>query len=250
MSGLFVFKSLFFSLLILFVSAQDGGCPTSFSCGYLGQITFPFTVIQHPHCGALAIRGCNDTTAPKSIQLGSPPSKQFFNVTYLEGDTITITDNEAHRKNLLSKNCRAFHNLSVPPTSPLASFYIKFNITMFKCNRSLRVNPPKSFRNYTNCSGYDIYYELQNIVRPPPFKVPNSLAQCTQCQAAIRDSPTDDPFEFLSPQNAIVVQLSDDCKKCLYHQGGRCQLDIQGKFHCDQGMHRYFFLKIMPQIHS
>jgi len=235
MTPLIIFKSLIFFQFLL-VSAQYGRCPTSFSCGYLGQITFPFTVTQHPHCGTLAIRDCNETAAPKSIQLGCPPSKQVFNVTYLEGDTITITDNEAHRKNLLSKNCQAFHNFPLPPTSPLAYFYIKFNITMFKCNRSLKVTPPKSFQNYTNCPGYHIYYDLQNTTIPPPVEVPSSLAQCTQCHVAIRDSPTNDPFEFISPQISIVVKLSDDCNKCRHHQGGRCQLGIQGKFHCAEGM--------------
>jgi len=237
MTPLFFFKSLIFFQFLL-VSAQDGGCPTSFSCGSLGQITFPFTVTQHPHCGPLAIRGCdyNDTTVPKSIHLGKPRSKQSFNITYLEGNTITVTDNEAHRKNLLSRNCQAFQNFPVPPTSPLASFYIKYNITMFKCNHSLSVTPPKSFQNYTNCSDYDVYYEIQSTASPPGFEVPSSLTQCTQCQVAIRDRSTDDPFEFLSPQISIVVQLSDDCNQCLHHQGGRCQLDIQGKFHCAEGM--------------
>ncbi|AES62863.2 wall associated kinase-like protein [Medicago truncatula] len=236
MNPLFIFKSLIFFQLLL-VSAQDGGCPTSFSCGYLGQITFPFTVTQYPHCGILAISGCDkkNTSAPKSIQLGKMPSKQPLIVTYVEGNTITVSD-KTQRKYLLSKKCQAFHNYPVPPTTPLGSFYLKFNITMFKCNRSLKVTPPKSFQNYANCSGYDIYYDLQNIVRPPPFKVPNSLAQCTQCQAAVRDMPNDDPFEFLSPQISIVVQLSDDCNQCLHHQGGRCRLDIQGKFHCAEGI--------------
>ncbi|AES62876.1 cysteine-rich RLK (receptor-like kinase) protein [Medicago truncatula] len=171
------------------------------------------------------------------------PSKQSLIVTYVEGNTITVSD-ETQQKYLLSKKCQAFHNYPVPPTTPLGSFYIKFNITMFKCNRSLKVTPPKSFQNYANCSGYDIYYDLQNIVRPPPFKVPNSLAQCTQCQAAVRDMPNDDPFEFLSPQISIVVQLSDDCNQCLHHQGGRCRLDIQGKFHCAEG-NRGWFVKML-----
>ncbi|RHN82398.1 putative glycerophosphodiester phosphodiesterase, protein kinase RLK-Pelle-LRK10L-2 family [Medicago truncatula] len=245
MAWLFIFKSLLFSLIMLHVSAQDGGCPTSFSCGYLGQITFPFTVTQYPHCGILAISGCDqkNTSAPNSIQLGKMPSKQSLIVTYVEGNTITVSD-ETQQKYLLSKKCQAFHNYPVPPTTPLGSFYIKFNITMFKCNRSLKVTPPKSFQNYANCSGYDIYYDLQNIVRPPPFKVPNSLAQCTQCQAAVRDMPNDDPFEFLSPQISIVVQLSDDCNQCLHHQGGRCRLDIQGKFHCAEG-NRGWFVKML-----
>ncbi|XP_058760797.1 LEAF RUST 10 DISEASE-RESISTANCE LOCUS RECEPTOR-LIKE PROTEIN KINASE-like 1.1 [Vicia villosa] len=231
MTSLFIFKSLIFFQFLL-VSAQDHEtCPTAFSCGYLGQITFPFTVPQRPHCGALAIHNCENATAPKTIQLGSPPSKQFFTVPYVEGDTITVRENEAQRKTLRSKNCQAIRNFPVPPTSPLASFYIKYNITMFKCNHSLSVIPPKSFQNYKNCSGYNIYYYyLQNS--SGNFTVPSSLARCKVYQVAIRDSPSDDLFDFLSAEIQIKVQLSDDCNKCLRHQGGRCQLDIHKNFYC------------------
>ncbi|CAJ2630684.1 unnamed protein product [Trifolium pratense] len=235
MSWLFIFKSLLFSLLMLQVSAQDGRCPTSFSCGYLGQITFPFTVTESPHCGILAISGCdnNGISYPKSIQLGKRPSNQSFIVTYVDHDTITVRD-DALREKLHLKDCQAFNNFTVPPTSPLASFYIKYNITMFKCNRSLSITLPRNFYfyKYTNCSGYNLYYDLLNR---DGFKVPSSLAQCTQCQVAIRDSPTTDPFNFVSPEISIEVQLSDDCNKCLHHQGGQCQLDNQGKFFCAQG---------------
>ncbi|MCH85725.1 putative serine/threonine-protein kinase, partial [Trifolium medium] len=231
---------------MLHVSAQEyGRCPTSFSCGYLGNITFPFTVTKSPHSGVLALSGCdhNDTTAIKSIQLGKTPSEQSLIVTYVDRDIITVID-EAQRNNLRSKNCRAFHNLTLPPTSSLASFYIKYNITMFKCNHSLSVTPPKLYVKYANCSGYNIYYDPQNVDKPPGFKVPSSLAQCTVFQVATRDLPSYDPFDFLSPGISIEVQLSDDCNKCRRHQGGRCQLDIHGKFLCDQGS-RIWLLKIL-----
>ncbi|CAK8574031.1 unnamed protein product [Lathyrus sativus] len=95
---------------------------------------------------------------------------------------------------------------------------------MFKC---------KSFYSYTNCTAYSIFYGPQNS--GGNVEVPSSLAQCTVYQVAVRDSPTDDPFDFLSPEIQMKVQLSDDCNKCLRHQRGRCQLDIHGNFHCDQG---------------
>ncbi|XP_045807567.1 LEAF RUST 10 DISEASE-RESISTANCE LOCUS RECEPTOR-LIKE PROTEIN KINASE-like 1.1 isoform X2 [Trifolium pratense] len=236
MTPLFIFKSLIFFQFLL-VSGQDGICPTSFSCGYLGNITFPFTIKQHPHCGLLTISGCDNKniSAPKTIQLGKTPSKQFISVISVDGDIISVSD-EAQRKNLLSKKCQAFRNYTLPPKSLLGSFYIKYNITMFKCNHSLSVTPPKLFVKYTNtnCSGYNIYYDPQNADIPPGFKVPSSLAKCTMFQVAIRDIPTSHPFDFLSSDIAIEVQLSDDCNKCFRHRGGRCQLDIHGKFLCAQ----------------
>ncbi|WJX15091.1 non-specific serine/threonine protein kinase [Trifolium repens] len=238
MTPLFIFKSLIFFQFVLHVSGQnDGRCPTSFSCGYIGNITFPFTVTESPHCGILAISGCdkNGIVSPKTIQLGKRPSNQSFIVTYVDHDTITVRD-DALRDKLPLKDCQAFNNFTVPPTSPLASFYIKYNITMFKCYHSLNITLRGhfSFYKYTNCSGYNLYYDLLNSVRPRGFKVPSSLAQCTQCQVAIRDFPTADPFEFVSPEISIEVQLSDDCNKCLRHQVGQCQLDNQGKFFCAQ----------------
>ncbi|KAK2405283.1 LEAF RUST 10 DISEASE-RESISTANCE LOCUS RECEPTOR-LIKE PROTEIN KINASE 2.5 [Trifolium repens] len=244
MSWLFTFKLLLFSLLMLHVSAQDDGrCPTSFSCGELGNITFPFTVRQHPHCGILAISGCDhkNTSSPKTIQLGKTPSEQSLIVTYVDGYITTVTE-EAQRKNLLSKKCEAFHNFPLPPSSPLGSFYMKYNtITMFKCNHSLSITTPKLFVKYTNtnCSGFNIYYDPQNADKPPGFKVPNSLAKCTMFHVAIRDVPTSDPFYFRSPETSIEVQLSGDCNKCFRHRGGQCQL-VHGKFHCSQGSRNWF----------
>jgi hypothetical protein len=154
----------------------------------------------------------------------------------VDRDTITVTD-ETQKKNLLYKKCQAFHNFPLPPASPLGSFYMKYNITMFKYNHSLSVTPLKSFGKYTNFSSYNIYYDdLQNAVKGS--KVPSFLAQCTLFQVATRDIPTYYPFDFLSPQISIEAQLSDDCNKCFRHGGGQCQLDIHGKFHCAQDMHR------------
>lgn len=236
MTLLFILKSLIFSqLLLLLVSAQEGKCPPSFDCGNLGQINFPFTVTQHPQCGILAISGCDDKdpSASKSTQLGNTP----FNVTYVANYMFTIT-NDVQRKKLQNKNCEAINNLTLPPISPIASFYIKYNITMFKCNHTLNVTLPESFYKYTNCTGYNVYYSLPNTMVPPGFKEPSSLAQCTMFQVGVRASVTGDPFDFLSPEIYIQIQLSDDCNKCLRHHGGRCQLNIHGNFHCAKGMHK------------
>lgn len=237
MTLLFILKSLIFSqLLLLLVSAREEKCPSYFDCGNLRQITFPFTVTQHPQCGILAIHGCDDDKNPyasKSIQLGNTT----FNITYVDHDMFTITD-DVLRQNLKHRNCQAFNNLTLPPISHIASFYIKYNITMFKCNHTLNVSLPESFYNYTNCARYNVYYNLPNTMEPPSFKEPSSLAQCTMFQVGVRDSVSNDPFDFLSPEIYIQIQLSDDCNKCLRHHGGRCQLNIHGNFHCAKGMHK------------
>ncbi|XP_061336774.1 LEAF RUST 10 DISEASE-RESISTANCE LOCUS RECEPTOR-LIKE PROTEIN KINASE-like 2.5 [Gastrolobium bilobum] len=237
MAFLLLFKSLILSqlLLLLLVSAHDGKCPPSFECGYLGQISFPFTITQRQDCGVLAIHGCDlkDPTAPKTIQLSNTTTTttRFPIVTSVDSKTITIAD-DVLRKNLLSKSCKTFNNYTLPPTSPLASFYIKYNITMFRCNHSLTLTIPK-FYNYSNCSDYNIYYYIPlNTAKAPGFKLPSSLAPCSTIQLPVRDQSTSDPFDFLSPQVLIQVELSDDCHKCHRSQRGQCQLNNEGKFYC------------------
>ncbi|KAK7280442.1 hypothetical protein RJT34_25506 [Clitoria ternatea] len=224
---------IFLWQLVLLVSAEDGkNCPSSFRCGFLGQIKFPFTDTQHPHCGLLAISGCNgsDPYAPKSVQLSH---STWFNVLRVEPRTIVILD-QNQQIYLRNKSCRAFTNFTLmPQTSPIASFYMKYNITMFRCNPSLIVTLPKAYHKYSNCSPYDIYYGPTNTETIPNFKWPTSLAPCSTIQVGIVSEPTtNNPFEFLSGELAIEVQLSDDCEKCLRHPRGQCQLDTKRKFYC------------------
>ena len=229
------------SQLLLLVSAQDGKCPSSFECGQLGTIKFPFTNTQNPHCGILAIHGCDDPKAPKSIQLSNTPTRRF-NVVYVESLTITIID-EILRELLLSKSCESFsNNFTLPPSpsSPFGSLYFKYNITLFRCNHSLSVALPKNFHNYTKCPGYNICYGPPRIGDPPNFKGPTSLTACSKVQLALKDeSNRSDPFSFLSDEMLMEVQLSDACSKCIDHKRGQCQLDSQGKLYCVRGMYIY-----------
>ncbi|KAK7238690.1 hypothetical protein RIF29_43921 [Crotalaria pallida] len=231
-----LFKSLIIvSQFLPLVSAHYAKCPPSFDCEFLGQIKFPFTTTQFPDCGVLAIRGCEEQAANKSIQVSHGLLNNIINV---EDFMITVTDNDI-RNLLLEKSCKAFSKkFTLPPTTPLASFYIKYNITIFSCIPSLSVTLPSSFYNYTNCSDYyNIYYGPPNTEIPPGFDWPKSLAPCSRIDFAVKDeTDTNDPFMFLSSQIQIQVQLSEDCNKCLHHQSGKCHLDSQGKFYCAQGI--------------
>ncbi|KAK7269797.1 hypothetical protein RIF29_22533 [Crotalaria pallida] len=231
-----LFKSLIIvSQFLPLVSAHYAKCPPSFDCGILGQIKFPFTTTQFPDCGVLAIHGCEEQAANKSIQVSHG---RLNNVINVEDFMITVTDDDT-RNLLLEKSCKAFSKNFTLPTTPLASFYIKYNITIFRCSPSLSVTLPSSFYNYTSCSDYyNIYYGPPNTEIPPGFDWPKSLAPCSRIDFAVKDeTDTNDPFMFLSSQIQIQVQLSEDCNKCLHHQRGKCHLDSQGKFYCGKGSH-------------
>ncbi|MED6174298.1 hypothetical protein PIB30_067835 [Stylosanthes scabra] len=219
--------------------AEDGKCPSSFECGSLGTIRFPFTNQQHPRCGVLAINGCDDPNpdAPKTIQLTNT-SPRFY-VLYVELRTITIKDINLTNY-LRTKSCKTFsNNISVPQspsTSPLGSLYMKYNITLFRCNKSLTLNLPRRFHNYRECPDYNIYYGLPNVEIPKGYRWPTNLTECSNIQLSLKDeSDTNDPFSFLYDEMQLEVLLSEDCAKCVQHQTGQCQLDSQGEFSCVRG---------------
>ncbi|XP_022640562.1 LEAF RUST 10 DISEASE-RESISTANCE LOCUS RECEPTOR-LIKE PROTEIN KINASE-like 1.1 [Vigna radiata var. radiata] len=235
MVWLLFFKSLivFLSQLLLIVSAQNGRCPPYSDCGFLGRIQFPFTTTEQQHCGLLAIHGCQrlPPSSRKTIKLGTSTSSSY-SVLKVEPRTIFISDDEQQRY-LRNRSCKAFSkNVTLPDTSPLASFLNKNGITIFRCNQSLKPSLSKDFYKYSNCSEYEIFYGPPNTLTPPGFQWPSSLAPCSTVQLSVDGSSTDDPFLFVISSSVIEVQLSKECERCLGDGKGRCSLDIKGKFNC------------------
>ncbi|KAL2324123.1 hypothetical protein Fmac_023181 [Flemingia macrophylla] len=229
-------------LLVVLVSAEELKCPSSFDCGYLGQIKFPFTTTLQPHCGLLAIDGCqqNDSYASRTLQLNNP-TPTSYSVLHVEPRTIIIRDDRQYHY-LQTKNCTAFaNNFSLPQTSSLASFYLKYNITIFRCNRSLNTTPPQHFYKYSNCSDYDVFYGPPNTQIPPGFKWPSSLTPCSTVQLAVEANSTNNPFQFLSASIAIEVRLSDTCESCLNRGEDQCLLDSRGNFYCTKESASIYF---------
>ena len=251
MASPFIFRSLIFSQFLLLVIAQDGKCPSSFECGNLGTINFPFTNTQRPNCGVLAIHGCDDPNpeALKSIQLTNAPIGRFHVLYVNDNNTLVIRD-ETQRNNLRSKSCKAFsNNYTLPPSSPLGSVHVVNNKTLFRCNHSLHIILPPNVYNYRKCPEYNIYYGPP-IGNPQGFKLLSSLTSCSKIQLALKDeSDTTDPFSFISDNILMEVQLSEDCKRCIHQEKGQCQLHKQGKFYCIRGIHIYTFKqKFNPRI--
>ncbi|KAG4394854.1 hypothetical protein GLYMA_20G118700v4 [Glycine max] len=44
-----------------------------------------------------------------------------------------------------------------------------------------------------------------------------------------------DPFEFITDNIAVEIELSPDCSTCIYAHGGQCRLDNTQKFYCYKG---------------
>ncbi|KAF7827769.1 LEAF RUST 10 DISEASE-RESISTANCE LOCUS RECEPTOR-LIKE PROTEIN KINASE-like 1.1 [Senna tora] len=199
-SGSFVFRCLFlFSHLFLLLSAVCGNgshdqCPRSFHCGNLGRIQFPFTKAERQDCGLLMVHGCDDpnSSSPKKIQL--------------------------------QENGRL--------VSPLVSFHIRYNVTIYRCNHSLNVRPPFDFMSHA-CPGYDIYYSSSNPSPNHEQVQSTTFSECSVLQLPIKDlTDTKDVLKFLTGQMVMEVRLSDDCDKCYNHKGGQCRLDRNKNFSC------------------
>ncbi|KAK7280448.1 hypothetical protein RJT34_25512 [Clitoria ternatea] len=231
-----------FILLVLADAYNDnsnGECPASFKCGYLHDISFPFTKTERQDCGLLPIQNCDaDTYTPKMIQLQntgkwfkvlrvgqSPPNFQF------RDDTLY--------KNLESQSCEAFSNnytLPTPTSFHFAAFRIKFTATLFRCNHTLHVPIPPNTTVYspTKCPHYDLYYSpffLSDDADAPYLKA------CTKVRLPIKDVPdAKDPFTFITADIYTEVKLTDECQICHYDQRGKCGLDGMDRFCCVNGI--------------
>ncbi|KAH1035667.1 hypothetical protein GYH30_055589 [Glycine max] len=233
---------LFCGLMPLVLAAgNQAECPPSFPCGYLDNISFPFTQTERPDCGLLPIRNCDDPLKPKMIQLHKIGIRfQLVRVAQLfSSPTTPLTTFQFRDTNLYdllqNESCEAFRNnytLPFPHSFHFASFHLQYNTTLFRCNRSLHVSPPTSMHNYTKCADYDLYYNntsYNNISRAADA----SLRACTKVLLPIKDAPdANNPFTFATADILTKVELTGECADCHYRRGGQCQLDSREIFFC------------------
>lgn len=228
---------MIFPMMLLILSIGNGNghkeeCPLWFDCGNHGRFEWPFTKVEHQDCGIWPIHGCDDDLinpnyvllkiGPSSIKVQKFEMQRFATIVY-------FTDH--HLRNLLqSDSCEIFsYNITLPPSSPLGYFTINNNITLFKCNRTLQVNTPKTFLKNTSC-GYDIF------MGPPHSDdvSQGSLAACSMVQLPMNGfAVSANPFAFLTAEISVQFLPSDECMQC-HHYRGHCHLDSQRKVNCAQ----------------
>ncbi|XP_029129647.1 LEAF RUST 10 DISEASE-RESISTANCE LOCUS RECEPTOR-LIKE PROTEIN KINASE-like 2.5 [Cajanus cajan] len=236
MSGVyeFVLLLLFCHLTpLLLADGYQPKCPPSFDCGYLGNISFPFTITERKDCGLLPIRNCH-SPALKMIQLQKDGKWfQVVRVTQLlSSPTTTYTTFQFRDTNLnellQNQNCEAFRNsYTLPHTSPFASFSMQSSTIVYRCNRNHHVTPPPGMYIYTNCSDYNLYY---SSVTTGDW---SSLRGCTKVQLPVKDVPdAKNPFTFRTALITTQVNLTKECADCHYRLGGQCQLDNKYRFYC------------------
>ncbi|CAK8574043.1 unnamed protein product [Lathyrus sativus] len=216
-------------------------CPASFSCGYLGNISFPFTTTQRQDCGLLPIQNCDDAMKPKRIQF-QDKGKWFevgiVNSLEFRGSSnatlsFVFRDNNLYQL-LQNKSCEALrYSYILPPTSHFVSLHLVTHATLFMCNRSLHLNPPKYMHKYIKCPLYDLYYQ------PYSYADKTSRSPFTACTNALLPAKDfadiDNPFTFITSDIITQVKITEECVSCHYNQKGQCQLDSNERFYCANG---------------
>ncbi|KAL1295929.1 hypothetical protein AAHE18_19G247200 [Arachis hypogaea] len=231
----------FFLILFAHSIRQANGnhenCPSSFTCGNFGTFQYPFTMAEHPECGLLPIQGCLlNATSPKLIQLGNNSKSVNLTAVVETNKIITIYDDGFHTS-LDHNECDTLHNnYTLPPPSPSLSMYIKYNVTLFKCNHNLSTKPPSNYVNL-GCRvpyGYEIYYDRNNT--HPDQEAAGVFSGCSVVQFASKDSTnTKDVLSFVSAEMTLEIVLSHDCDDCFNHRGGLCGVDNNNHFYCHKG---------------
>ncbi|XP_054776074.1 LEAF RUST 10 DISEASE-RESISTANCE LOCUS RECEPTOR-LIKE PROTEIN KINASE-like 2.1 [Prosopis cineraria] len=216
-------------------NARHDQCPRSFNCGALGRLRFPFTKPELPNCGLMVVHNCDDSnpSSNKMIELkkNGTPFLQL-NGVFLQQNGITVFDQDLHDRLESNGSCEAFNNnISIPARSPLISFDIRYNTTLFKCNHKLNVSTPSGFIK-NSCAGFDIYhYSVLSDLSPHQKSL---FSACLTLVLPKKDLPdSSDLQSFLSAQMTLEVRISDACDKCYNDEGGWCQLDSNKYFYCN-----------------
>ncbi|KAL2324125.1 hypothetical protein Fmac_023183 [Flemingia macrophylla] len=228
-----------FPCILLILSAGVGygnghqDCPHSFVCGHLGTFHYPFTKAEQPHCGLIPIHNC-DNPFEKTIQLEQNGTHVELYGVVTQQNVITIFDEDFHKR-LQENICGSLkNNYSLPSPSPLYSIYIKYNVTLFQCNRSLHINSgQRYFKQPCPDYDYDIYYD--SLPSPDNEEEAHShFSTCSVLQLPSKDKPdTSDILSFVSAEMFLQVVLSNDCDECYNHRGGQCRLHNNQMFFCD-----------------
>ncbi|KAH0668657.1 hypothetical protein KY289_023150 [Solanum tuberosum] len=235
---------LFFCCLMIFslhqvLGSSKSNCTDEFECGVLGAMKFPFTNSSNPECG-LCRFDCHTKPYPKIVIGG-----QKYDALVKKGDFFLISDPKL-QEYLDSRNCKSFYRNFSFPNSPLISFQIVPNLTLYRCKHShdntiQKTNDSffKDFDRYTVCEGFNVYYHHPNktILGNTSAKISGKLPKhCSLVQLPIPlpapSKPyTSDLFELLTSNALLNWELSKDCHLCL-DKGGKCQMIDEHGFHC------------------
>ncbi|PIN26092.1 Serine/threonine protein kinase [Handroanthus impetiginosus] len=219
------FIFFFLSNLVFFMNLAESKCQESFNCGYLGSLKFPLS--DQPGCGLFLV----NCTAIPLIQF-RPGGLWYSIIQKISANKFKVADGSLNLY-MGNRNCFAFRNTSILD-SPLSSFSISPNLTIFRCSNFLHPDDRekikyyfKNYRNYTLCDGYTLYYRDQD--NDVPIDI---VEKCSVVQMPVKHAlESGDLFEQLSPEFELEWNISSDCLSC--HSRGRKCVASNDQIHCE-----------------
>ncbi|MCD7454795.1 hypothetical protein HAX54_026089 [Datura stramonium] len=216
---------------------SKSNCTEEFECGILGVMKFPFTNSSNPECGVCKF-DCHAKPYPK-IELGG----HKYDALVKKGDFFSLSDPEL-LKNLDNKSCKSFYKKFSFPNSPLISFQIVPNLTLYRCKHSQDTTQNttdsffQDFDRYTECKDFNVYYTNPNKTLGNTRASGKLPKHCSLVQLPIPLPTPSKPyagklFELLTSNILLYWELSKDCHLCL-DKGGKCQIIDEHIFHCSK----------------
>ncbi|KAM3740887.1 hypothetical protein ACB098_08G133500 [Castanea mollissima] len=218
--SLFVFFVL--SHLVLLHSAEEEGKREKdycrhFPCGNLGNISFPFTEIQHPYpfCGLMHVK-CDEPHPMIHLPLGDRWSERKYeviNISYTNTTPHIRVQDHLLLEYLNTNRCENLHKFSFP-NSLFTTFKLTTPIrTLFKCNRAPHSTPGRNFKKMT-CRDYDY-----NIYYSPPNETSQSFPSgCSTIQLPVNETSHKDELNLIAEFD-LELHVSDDCSSCHGKEG-------------------------------
>ncbi|PIN14991.1 Serine/threonine protein kinase [Handroanthus impetiginosus] len=220
------FIFFFLSHLVFFMNLAESKCQKSFNCGDVGSLEWPLS--NEPGCGLVLV---NCTSIPTiQFEAGGP---RYRILQKLSTNKFRVVD-ELLSGNLTTTNCVAFGNIALP-VSPLTSFTISPNLTIFSCSNFLDPDDKqkvqdyiKSYRTYTHCDAFTLCYSDQH--NNVPTDVPRNCSIAQMPRKPVQSSG--DLLQQLSPEFDVEWHISPDCLSC-HRRGGKCVVSKDNHIHCE-----------------
>ncbi|KAL6190351.1 hypothetical protein ACLB2K_036749 [Fragaria x ananassa] len=221
--ALFMFSVLSHLLLLHYVEGTQN-CPSYYCNEIVGNIHFPFKNSSHPpECGMYTVN-CSNPSSPK-IQLREGGYWHDFD-SISQTNSVHINDKDLQPPELLPIDfCsdEVLNDLSLPSPSPLFDLLFTHNLTLFKCNLTLKA--PDADLTFGCSNTKHTYFTLYNKSTPSP---PPS---CSISQ--IPTLPNKSTLLPLTTEFSLQVQVTKECYDCFEKRRGRC-LIVDRKFKCSR----------------
>lgn len=197
-------------VLCLSAQGQQGhACPSSFHCGSLGVLSYPFTTHFQPSCGLCAI---NCTEPEKTIRIGR--HGPWYNLNYsFSNEKAFLVDDWFLFHAVNPDMCNVFDKSFRLPRSPSVSFTVLLNETMWRCPNNTDSSPENknnnTLRRIIQCGRFNVYHSYDSQF---------SLPKVTNCS-------------LIQYPRVLVVEVTSECSRCIT-EAGHCEDLKNEEFKC------------------